>query len=191
MHLFDRAYYKRAFWNTVQRDKDVRQQFSAAKCALECWTPRHVKDVIDFGPGTGPLRPIMKAHNIRYVGVEPTDWIAKARGWKHGSVVNYECHAEYDMVICYDVLMYLTDVEIPKAIETLYTHTWYALWFDALTEDDMLDETIDCGHTDNACILRPAQWYRKKLSRYFRPLGMGLWLPKDSALTPSEMMFGR
>ena len=52
------------------------------------------------------------------------------------------------------------------------------LYFSVLTEEDYL-ENCDKSRTDSIVNLRAANWYRPKLSRYFRNLGGGAYASRE------------
>ena len=83
-----------------------------------------------------------------------------------------------DLVICYDVLQYLDDRAAARAITNLARLSRAALYVSALTREDWRDN-CDRSLTDRAVHLRPGEWYRKRLKRWFRYVGMGVWLKKD------------
>jgi len=52
------------------------------------------------------------------------------------------------------------------------------LYVSALTREDWR-ENCDRSRTDRAVNLRSGAWYRRRLQKSFRYLGVGVWLRKD------------
>jgi hypothetical protein len=52
------------------------------------------------------------------------------------------------------------------------------LYVSALTREDWR-ENCDRNRTDRAVHLRSGAWYRERLKRHFRYLGLGIWVRKD------------
>ena len=82
-------------------------------------------------------------------------------------------------MICQSVLQYLDREEALSAVSNLARLCRGLLYLEALTREDW---ELHCNRkvTDGRVHLRPADWYRRALSRHFRPLGGGIFLPHDS-----------
>ena len=83
-----------------------------------------------------------------------------------------------DLVICYDVVEYLPDVDAHKAIETIARITRSALFFGALTKEDW--SLCDQDRTDPEVCLRSSHWYQKRLHPHFLGVGGGLFLKRPT-----------
>jgi 2-polyprenyl-3-methyl-5-hydroxy-6-metoxy-1,4-benzoquinol methylase len=136
-----------------------------------------VRSIIDAGCGIGLLRkPFAEVlPRARYRGLEASDYLCGRYGWTKGSVVDYVPKTPADLVVCYDVLQYLDDRSAARAIANLARLSRAALYVSALTREDWRDN-CDRSRTDRAVYLRPGEWYRRRLKRNFRYLGLGVWL---------------
>jgi hypothetical protein len=85
-----------------------------------------------------------------------------------------------------DVLQYLDDYTATRALANLARLTRGVLYLSALTGRDWR-ENCDRTRTDRDVHLREAEWYGKRLRRYFRPSGVGFWVRRGSPLTTWEM----
>jgi len=74
----------------------------------------------------------------------------------------------FDLTICYDVLQYLDDRTAARAIVNLGKLTRGVLYLSALTARDWRDN-CDRTRTDRNVHLRSADWYGRRLRRYFKP----------------------
>jgi trans-aconitate methyltransferase len=139
-----------------------------------------VRSVLDAGCGIGLLRrPLAELlPRARYTGLEHSEYLCSRFGWVTGSVVDFVPRKPYDVVVCYDVLQYLSDRDAARAIANLARLTCAAVYVSALTHEDWRDN-CDRTRTDRSVHLRAGDWYRRRLRRNFRYLGFGVWLRKD------------
>ena len=180
--LFGPAYFRKFYVDPATRvvtpaEMRVRARMIAAILA-QASVP--VRRIIDAGCGIGLLRkPFAQTlPRAKYVGLEASDYLCRRYGWLQGSVVDYLPAKPGDLVVCYDVLQYLGDRDASRAIANLARLTRAALYVSALTREDWR-ANCDRTRTDRAVHLRSGEWYRKRLRRHFRYLGLGVWLRKD------------
>ena len=179
---FGSAYFKKFYLNPATRvvtpaEMRVRARTIAAVLAQASVS---VRTILDAGCGIGLLRrPFAEAlPRARYAGLEASEYLCGRYGWIKGSVVDYAPRAPRDLVVCYDVLQYLDDRAAARAIANLGRLSRAALYVSALTREDWRDN-CDRTRTDRAVHLRSGDWYRRRLKRHFRYLGLGVWLRKD------------
>jgi SAM-dependent methyltransferase len=143
-----------------------------------------VRRILDAGCGVGLLRaPLLRAlKRAEYIGLETSEYLCSRYGWRQGRIESFRSRMRFDLVICYDVLQYLPNAEASTAIDNLARLGRGALYFGALTREDWRDN-CDRRRTHRISGLRPSSWYRRELSRSFRPLGCGMWLRRDVPLT--------
>jgi predicted TPR repeat methyltransferase len=180
--LFGAAYFKKFYVNPATRvvtpeEMRVRAHTIAAVLAQASIS---VRTILDAGCGMGLLRkPFATAlPRARYAGLEASDYLCGRYGWIKGSVVDYAPRKPCDLVVCYDVLQYLDDRAAARAIGNLKRLSSAALYVSALTREDWRDN-CDRTRTDRAVYLRSGDWYRRRLKRNFRYLGLGVWLRKE------------
>jgi len=139
-----------------------------------------VRRILDAGCGIGLLRAPFAAllPRARYTGLEHSEYLCAKYGWTLGSIADFEARKPYDLVVCYDVLQYLTDREAARAVANFSRLTSAALYVSALTREDWRDN-CDRSRTDRAVHLRSGAWYRRRLQREFRYLGFGIWIRKN------------
>ena len=183
---FDRSYYQRFYYNprtavTTRAEMRARARMIAA-CVDYVGLP--VRQILDAGCGVGMLRaPLMRAwRKARYTGLEYSEYLCQRYGWQQGSIATFRTRERFDLVVCYDVLQYLPAPDARRAIANLARVCRGALYFGALTLEDWRDN-CDQSRTDRIPGLRPGAWYRRELSRTFRPLGCGMWLKRDLGVT--------
>jgi SAM-dependent methyltransferase len=183
---FDRDYYRRFYYNPRTAVTSRAEMAARARLIAGCvqYVGLPVKEILDVGCGVGLLRaPLKRAlPKAQYVGLEFSDYLCRRYGWRRGSVTTLRLRERFDLVICYDVLQYLSPKEAKRAIANLARVCRGALYFGALTLEDWRDN-CDQTRTDRIAGLRPGAWYRRELARTFRPIGCGIWLKRELRLT--------
>ncbi|MGO9947094.1 MAG: class I SAM-dependent methyltransferase [Steroidobacteraceae bacterium] len=147
-----------------------------------------VRRILDAGCGLGLLRgPLADLYpRARYSGLESSPYLCKRFGWILGSVTDFAPSKQFDLTICYDVLQYLPDAQAARAIANFARLTRAALYVSALTVEDWRDN-CDRSRTDRDVHLRSGAWYRRRLLRSFRYMGVGVWLRRNVAATLWDM----
>lgn len=134
-----------------------------------------VKRILDAGCGLGWLRaPLLKAFpGATYVGLEVSEHLCREHGWVHASLADYRPRTGFDLMICYDVMQYLSDRQAIRAMANLARLSRGALYFHAPTTEDWRDNA-DPTISDGDINLRGAAWYRSRLARHFEHAGYGV-----------------
>jgi SAM-dependent methyltransferase len=186
---FDRDYYQRFYFDP--KTAVVSRAEMNARARLISAYAEHiglpVRRMLDAGCGIGLLRaPLQRAFpRAVYTGLEYSAYLCERYGWTRGSLADWRADP-FDLVICYDVLQYLDDRTAARAIANLGRLTRGVLYLSALTARDWRDN-CDRTRTDKAVHLRSAEWYGKRLRRYFKPSGTGFWVRRGAPLTTWEM----
>lgn len=134
-----------------------------------------VKRILDAGCGLGLMRrPLLKAlPGATYLGVEVSEHLCERYGWKQGSLADFTAPGQFDLIVCYDVMQYLSDRDASRAIANLARLSRGAFYFHAPTLEDW-QRNADRSCSDSAIHLREASWYRTRLARFFRHAGLGI-----------------
>jgi SAM-dependent methyltransferase len=174
---FDAEFYRRYYHDPATRVSTRAEQECVARlaCAFTACLGFRVRRVLDAGCGLGHMRRAVRQFfpRARYVGLEASEYLARRCGWVHAGLEDYRPRAPFDLVICHDVLQYLDDRAAARAIANLGRISRGALYLTALTREDWRS-TADRSRSDGLVHLRPADWYRRRLRRHFRPVGAGL-----------------
>jgi SAM-dependent methyltransferase len=184
--LFDRAYYQRYYHDprtavTSRSEMHTRATMIAAGVH---YLGLPVRRILDAGCGVGLMRaPLLRRlPGAQYVGLEASEYLCRQYGWRHGTMQSLAARERFELVICYDVMQYLTTLEARRAIAKLGTVCRGILYFGALTTGDWRNN-CDQTRTDQVPGMRSATWYRRELSRAFEPVGCGLWLKRGAPVT--------
>jgi SAM-dependent methyltransferase len=181
---FDAGFYRRYYRDPATRVSTGAEQARLARfaCAFAASLGFRVRRVLDAGCGLGYMREAVRQcfPGARYVGLEPSDYLARRYGWVHGRLEDYRPAAAFDLILCHDVLQYLDDRAAARAIANLGRISRGALYLTALTLEDWRS-TADRSRSDGGVHLRPAEWYRRRLARNFRPVGAGMLVRRGHA----------
>ena len=187
---FSAAYFRKFYLNAATRvvtAAEMRSRAALIASALkQCQIP--VRRILDAGCGIGLLQKPFKEFlpRARYMGLESSEYLCSRFGWTFGSIVDFTARDPYDLVICYDVLQYLTDAEAARAIVNIGRLSRAALYVSALTTEDW-HENCDRSRTDRAVHLRAGAWYRRRLNKWFLYVGFGIWIRKNVTAILWEM----
>jgi SAM-dependent methyltransferase len=187
---FDRDYYRRYYFDPRTAVANRREMGARARliAAMTEHAGLPVRRILEAGCGTGMLRSALKRllSRAHYTGLETSEYLCERFGWEHGRIEQYRSRAQFDLVICYDVLQYLDDRAAARALANFGRLCRGVLYFSALTSYD-LKHNADPERTDANVHLRSAHWYRTRLRRQFREAGLGFWLRRGAPLTLWEL----
>lgn len=187
---FDRAYYDRWYRNDETRTFMTEYTPVIVRFVLAYldYLEVEVKTVLDAGCGLGHWGTALKDldRDVRYHGLETSDYLCRELGWERGSIADYQAKEPFDLVVCQGVLQYLSDAECKAAIDNLATLCSQALYLEVLTRRDARENCIP-ERTDTDVYLRKGKWYRKRLGEHFVNLGGGLFLSRTCAATCYEL----
>jgi SAM-dependent methyltransferase len=187
---FDAAFYKRFYFDP--RTKVTTRAETAARArtvaALVENLELPIRTILDAGCGLGWMRrPLLRAFpHAKYTGIEVSSHICARFGWTQASIASYRTRARFDLVICYDVLQYLTDAEAARAIANLGRLCRGALFLHVPTREDWR-RNADQSCSDDDIHLRSTDWYRRRLARRFRHAGFGLYVRRGLRLVQWEL----
>jgi len=187
---FGRDYYRR-FYRDGRTSVTSRAEMVARANLIAAYT-RHigcpVSSILDAGCGLGLMRePLLRAlPGATYAGLEYSEYLCDRYGWVQGSLASYRPRKPFDLVVCFDVLQYLDDESAEKAMRNFARLCRGVLFFSALTRRDWR-ENADQSRTDRDVTMRTGAWYRKRLSRNFRPVGAGFWIRRSAPLVTWEL----
>ena len=143
---FDRAYYDRWYRNDETRTFMTEYTPVIVRFVLAYldYLEVEVKTVLDAGCGLGHWGTALKDldRDVRYHGLETSDYLCRELGWERGSIADYQAEEPFDLVVCQGVLQYLSDAECKAAIDNLATLCSQALYLEVLTRRDARENCI-------------------------------------------------
>ena len=187
---FGPDYYRRYYFDLRTAVANRREMAARARliAALTAHAGLPVRRILDAGCGTGMLRAALTKllPGAHYVALESSAYLCRRYGWVCGNIEEYRAATPFDLVICYDVLQYLDSAAAARALANFGRLCRGVLYFSALTRLDYA-RNCDRSRTDAHVHLRGAHWYRTRLSRQFRALGLGFWVRRGAPLTLWEL----
>jgi SAM-dependent methyltransferase len=193
---FDRAFFDRYYHRpetAVVTSDDVyrRARFVVSYLAhLQV----EVRSVLDAGCGTGLWKRALRRIDpgIAYTGIDPSEYLCRRYGWTRGSIADFSARRKYDLVVCQDVMQYLTTADVDRAFAAIARVCRGALYFDVPTRDDIEAGRLDMRRTDRLIHVRSAAWYRRRLGRHFANAGGGVFVsPRARAVLLALERLGR
>ncbi len=179
MQKFDEAYYKRFYQDEMTQAVSPEEQSRLAKfiAAYLRYLDVPVRTILDVGCGLGQILGALQQEfpQAKTHGVEVSEYLCEKYGWQQGQVQSIKTRP-HDLVVCNDVMGYLSKKEARKAINNLARLTESTLFLSVPTSEDM--DICDRTHTDLAQKVRPAAWYKDLLEKHFVGVGGGLFLKK-------------
>lgn len=182
---FDERYYRRFYLNP--RTRAVSPAEMRLSADLIAAFIRHaeypVRRILDLGCGLGLMRAPLKKHFPRasYTGVEVSEYLCERHGWIQASVHSYKSARTFDLVICHDVLQYLSARDAAEAIRNLGRLCRGVLHFSVLTTEDW-ENYCDRQATDRNAHLRSGDWYRRHLGADFINAGSGMFVRREAPI---------
>ncbi|HUP46855.1 MAG TPA: class I SAM-dependent methyltransferase [Thermoanaerobaculia bacterium] len=190
---YDRRYFDRWYRgrNRIHDRDEVRRKIVLAVATAEYFLRRPIRSVLDVGAGEGAWFPHLRSirRQATYLGVEPSDYALERFGRQRhllkgtfADLAAMRLRAPFDLVVCSDVLHYLTEREISKGIGELVRLTGGIAFLELLTaEDDIIGDIEGLKR-------RPASWYVRR----FRRAGLTwaapyCWLSAGLRSTASEL----
>lgn len=191
---YDRDYFERWYrrgGSRLEPPAALRRRAAMAVAVAERWLERPIRNALDVGCGEARWRAELRRlrPRLRYVGVDPSEY-AVARYGRSRSIVRagfgelpaLELGGAFDLVICADVLHYLSDAELARGLPALASRVAGLAYLEVLTAAD----PIEGDHA--GLILRPPARYE----RAFRRLGLTgvgghCWLAPGLADAPAAL----
>ena len=176
---FDAAYYKRYYHD--DRTAVVTAEMQRAEVAFVIAFCRHIgleiRRFTDAGAGTGWWAREFARRYPECAHIETFDASeAACRLYGHRRVPLQKLGGrESDLIVCRDVLRYLSDADAEKAIRRLARKCRGVMYLHVITKEDEIDEDA----SDMSGYFRTTAWYRRRLrAAGFRDCGMGLFVSK-------------
>jgi 2-polyprenyl-3-methyl-5-hydroxy-6-metoxy-1,4-benzoquinol methylase len=191
---YDEAYFKKWYHDPrtrVHSPDAVRRKVRMVVGAAEYFLGRPVRTVLDVGAGEGRWRAELRRirPRIRYVGVDPSEWVVARYGHRRnirlGSFEQLHGMAlgrGYDVVVCADMLQYVPDVALKRGLHHIATLLGGLAFLEAYTSGDDMEGDLEGWHP------RSKREYRRLFADAgLVACGMHCYLTRDVALNAVEL----
>ena len=190
---YDRDYFERWYRGPggISTAGEVRRKVTTAVAIAEFFLRRSVRSVLDVGCGEAVWFEHLRAirPRVSYAGIEASEYalatFGRERNIHRGSVgelTALETSRRYDLVVCADVLHYVSDTDVRHGIAAMSRLSRGLLYLEVLTsEDDIIGDLQGFNR-------RPAKWYRQICVRNgLSFVGPYCWLSADLRDSMAEM----
>jgi SAM-dependent methyltransferase len=179
-HEFDRAFFQRFYDDKTTAVISENEVFQRTCFVITYLSHLQVpvRRVLDAGCGTGLWQRALRRidRSIEYTGIDPSEYLCKKHGWIQSSIVDFKSRKKFDLVVCQDVMQYMTADEVERGFAAMAAVCRGALYFDVPTRDDIDDDLLDMKKTDRNIHIRSAAWYRRRLAKHFENAGGGVFV---------------
>ena len=183
---YDRAYFDRWYRDPRRRvasPADVARKARLVIGVAEALLQRPVRSALDIGCGEGAWRQVLRTlrPGLRYVGVDSSAYVVsrfgRARGIRYGTfgtLATTELEGPFDLVICCDVLQYVTTADLTRGLQAVAGLLGGVTFLEAYTT---ADEVIGDRH---GWFHRAPAFYRRAFSRAgLTGVGMHCWVGEN------------
>ena len=128
----------------------------------EYFLRREVRSVLDVGAGEGTWRSELKRlrPGLRYTGVDPSEWVVRKHGQRRNirrgrfeELPTMKLGAGYDLIVCADVLQYVSDSALDAGIRRLAGLLRGVAFLESYTSGDDMEGDLE-------------GWYPRSKGRY-------------------------
>lgn len=185
---YDRAYFDRWYRDPEHRiatAADVERRVLLVVGVAESILGRRARSVLDVGCGEGSWRaPLLRLRpGLRYEGVDPSEYVTRRygrlRGIRTGSVDRLDeagLRGKFDIVICADVLHFLTASEVERGLEQLSRFLGGVAYLPTFTSEDDVEGDVA------ALRARSPKWYLARIAAAgLVPLGLDFYIGRSRA----------
>lgn len=185
---YDRAYFDGWYRNSelaVGSRAALKRNVALSVTVAESVLARPLRSVLDVGCGEGRWQPVLRRLRPKaaYLGIDPSEYAVERfgarRNLRRGSFEELELHdfdRPFDLVVCSDVLHYLTPDQIRVGLPALVDRTGGVALLEVFTSADEIEGD------DLDFFRRPPEWYHEIFrSVGLRPVGLQLYVPEEVA----------
>ncbi len=197
MKRYDRAYFDRWYRHSdvgVGQREFVTRKVMLAVAAAEFVLGRRIASVLDVGCGEGIWRaPLLKLRpGISYLGFDSSEYAIARWGAKRNlrlaglaELASQRLARSYDLVVCADVLHYVSDTEARAGLGVIAKRTRGAAFIEAFTNADAID-----GDHDHFQDRSPARYRQLIAGAGLVPMGLHVYVTKGAMHTLTALEQG-
>jgi SAM-dependent methyltransferase len=145
---FDRWYRREGFGSRVQLERKADYAIGAAEYLLQ----RPVRSVLDVGCGEGQWQTVVRRirPSAHYLGVDPSSYAVGRFGARRnlrragiGELDDVGLADTYDLIVCVDVLPYVTANDVRGGLGTIARHLGGVALIELFTAADSFEGDVD------------------------------------------------
>jgi SAM-dependent methyltransferase len=180
---YDRKYFERWYQGRALSGAALLRQAELAVALTEAMLSRRLRSVLDVGAGEGRWLPLLRSlrPNLRYLGVEPSEWAVgrwgRRRNLIQGDLMrlgSLGIAGPFDLVLLNDVLHYLPSATLRQGLITIAPFVDGLLFAPTFTvNDEIVGDKVEFQQRD-------ASTYRRAFrAAGMRQVGPWAWTPRD------------
>lgn len=152
---YDEAYFTKWYRDPrtrVHTTDSVHRKVRMVLGVAEYYLGRKLESVLDIGAGEGAwgrelrrMRP-----GIRYLGVDPSDWVVRRHGRRRNirlgsfeQLPDMKLGRDYDLIVCADMLQYIPDQPLKRGIRHLAGLLSGIAFLEAYTTGDDMEGDLE------------------------------------------------
>ena len=182
---YDRAYFDRWYRGrgNVKARAALERRVQLAVAVAETVLDRAIRSVLDVGCGEGPWAAVLGRlrPSATYLGIDPSEYAVRRFGRRRrlvlgtfGQLGALGIRRQFDLVVCADVMHYLSDEELDAGLPVVSRLTRGAAFLETFTSDDRVEGDM------RGFRKRPAAFYRRRFrAAGLAPVGLHCWSPTD------------
>lgn len=164
---YDRQYFDKWYRRRrINTHAEVRRKVMLALTVCEYFLRRPLRSVLDIGCGEGAWYPHLRTvrRNVEYVGIDSSHYalerFGESRNIRRGTFGELrKVRGKFDLVVCADVMHYLSIAEIRAGLPELVRLTDGLAFVEVLTSDDEIVGDLD------EIQRRSTEWYLLQFAR--------------------------
>lgn len=184
MKQYDRTYFDK--WYRKRRSQvttrpELERKVHMVVATTEFVLGRRLRSVLDVGCGEGPWQPILQKlrPGSRYAGIDSSEYAVRRFGRRRnirlgsfGALDRAGLDDGYDLIVCCDVLHYLTAAELRSGLPAIAQHLDGVSYLEAYTRSDEIGGDMD------GLLRRTPKSYRRLFRRAgLLPVGLQCYVP--------------
>jgi SAM-dependent methyltransferase len=155
---YDEAYFNKWYRDPrtrVHSPDSVRRKVRMVVGVTEYFLGRKLRSVLDVGAGEGVWRREIRLirPDVRYVGVDPSDWVVARHGRRRNirlgsfeELPSLQLGRGHDLIVCADMLQYVADAPLARGIRHLAGLLRGVAFLEAYTTGDDMEGDLEGWH---------------------------------------------
>ena len=185
---FDAKYYDRFYGRGSVHTAEQIDKLATGVHSLLAWWGVEVRSFLDVGAGPGYWRDWYRSRHpdVKVMSTDVSEYACSTYGHKLADIAQWTPPRRFDLVVCHSVLQYPDNAATRAAITNIAAGCRHFLYLEIPTTADF-DDVVDPAATDMTVHRRSGAWYRRELGAFFRQVGGGLWLSRESPVPMYEL----
>lgn len=183
MKRYDLDYFHRHYVDPrtrIESEEEFSRHVAMVVAVAEYLLRRPLGSVLDIGCGEGRWRESLDRlrPGVEYMGIDPSPEVVRRWGTERnlqlgrlGDAARWNLGSSYDLILCSDVLHYLSAKEIDRGLRQILQYLDGVLYLDVSTIEDDPEGDLEGWYA------RTEDWYRRRFQRLgLVECGLQFWI---------------